>query len=277
MTLIPSATRRLLIRPGGIGDCLVSLPALESLRAGYTEVWVARQNVALIRFAQRARAIADTGLDLLEIPGRQAPPALIDSLRSFDSIVSWYGASRDEFRLAVERIGLPFHFLPALPVDPGRHAADFYLSQTGASLGAAPRIDCPRRGGDFAVLHPFSGSAAKNWPLERFQELAARLGRQIPVEWCAGPEEPLECAQRFPDLYELACWLARARVFIGNDSGTAHLAAAVGSPVVALFGPTDPRVWAPRGEKVRVVRTGQSLDGIAVDQVLAATASILCG
>ena len=59
--------RRLLIRPGAIGDCIVSLPALEYLRADYTEVWAASANLPLIRFADRARSIASTGLDLLEL------------------------------------------------------------------------------------------------------------------------------------------------------------------------------------------------------------------
>jgi ADP-heptose:LPS heptosyltransferase len=57
------------------------------------------------------------------------------------------------------------------------------------------------------------------------------------------------------DLYELARWLAQARLFVGNDSGITHLAAAVGTPVLALFGPTDPAVWAPRGPHVQVGRT----------------------
>jgi ADP-heptose:LPS heptosyltransferase len=52
----------------------------------------------------------------------------------------------------------------------------------------------------------------------------------------------------------LARWLARARLYAGNDSGITHLAAAVGTPVLALFGPTNPEVWAPRGPNVRVVR-----------------------
>ncbi len=47
-------------------------------------------------------------------------------------------------------------------------------------------------------------------------------------------------------------WLARASLYIGNDSGITHLAAAVGTPVLAMFGPTDPAVWAPRGPNVRV-------------------------
>ncbi len=55
--------RRLLIRPGGIGDVITSLPALESLRAGYTEVWVPTALRPLVRFADRVESIADTGLD----------------------------------------------------------------------------------------------------------------------------------------------------------------------------------------------------------------------
>ena len=58
---------------------------------------------------------------------------------------------------------------------------------------------------------------------------------------------------RFDDLYKLACWLAGAKVYIGNDSGPTHLAAAVGTPVIALFGPTDPAIWAPRGDNVHIV------------------------
>ena len=54
------------------------------------------------------------------------------------------------------------------------------------------------------------------------------------------------------DLYDLARWLAAARLYIGNDSEITHLAAAVGTPVLALFGPTDPAIWGPRGPNVRI-------------------------
>ena len=67
------------------------------------------------------------------------------------------------------------------------------------------------------------------------------------------PEETLEGAERIDDLYELACWIARARLYIGNDSGISHLAAAVGTPSLAIFLSTDPRIWAPRGQHVRVL------------------------
>ena len=138
---------------------------------------------------------------------------------------------------------------------------------------AIPRIRCPRSDGGFAVIHPFSGSPKKNWPLERYAELRRRLGAQ----WCAGPEEALDGAVRFEDLYELGCWLASARLYIGNDSGITHLAAAVGTPVVALFGPSDPAVWRPRGPKVRIVATpspGQAMDQISLDEVVQAVRSL---
>lgn len=247
--------RRLIIRPGAIGDFIVSLPALECLRAGYTEVWCAGPNVTLARFADRARSIASTGLDLLGIA--QPPSSLIEDLRSFDSIVSWYGANRDDFRAAVA--ALPFTFFRALPADATLHAADFHLAQVrtiaACSSDGVPRIHCRGARENFAVVHPFSGSPRKNWPLEKFRRVAEGLSRTMPVYWCAGPEDPpLPDAVRFDDLYELACWLSRAALYIGNDSGVSHLAAAAGTPVLALFGPSDPAVWAPRGALVRIGR-----------------------
>jgi heptosyltransferase-3 len=258
--------RRLIIRPGAIGDCVLALPALERLRADYTEIWVAARNVSLVRFADRVRAISATGLDLVAMPDREPPHGLIETLHRFDSIISWYGTNQPEFRAAVA--GLPFEFLPALPVEgAGVHAADFYLRQAGGGPEPAiPRIECPAVRGDYCVIHPFSGSPRKNWPFERYRELAQEIGMRMPVRWCAGPEEALEGAVRIEDLYELACWLAGARLYVGNDSGVTHLAAAAGAPVIALFGPTDPAVWAPRGERVQVV----AMDDIPVAAVLEA-------
>lgn len=240
--------RRLLIRPGAIGDLIVSLPALESLRTEYLEVWVAERNVPLIRFADAVSSIGSTGLDMLEI---DPPPRLIERLESFDSIVSWYGASRPEFRKAVAGMKLPFQFFPALPRDSAVDAVDFYNAQVGCTgrvpvlpmQNALPSGDPPH-----AVIHPFASSPLKRWPLEKFREVARRL--EMPVSWCAGPGEELADAVRIDNLYELARWLARARVYIGNDSGISHLAAAVGTPTIALFGPTNPAVWAPRRSRV---------------------------
>jgi heptosyltransferase III len=241
--------RRLIIRPGALGDLIVSLPALECLRTSYTEVWTRSAHLPLIRFAERTRAIASTGLDLA---GVTEPPAeLWETLRGFDSIVSWYGSNRPEFRDAVR--DFPFTFYPALPRDNRMHAADFYLSQVGGKPGGVPHIVCDAPRQDFIVIHPFSGSPRKNWPLEKFRALAAQLEQDCPVHWCRGPEDPqLPGAVEIDDLYQLACWFAQARLFIGNDSGVTHLAAAVGTRVLAFFGPTDPAVWAPRGPNVKI-------------------------
>jgi ADP-heptose:LPS heptosyltransferase len=240
--------RRLIIRPGAIGDLIVSLPALESLRTDYLEVWTPRRTAPLVRFADRVRPIDETGLDLTGIT--QGPPS---ELAAFDDIVSWYGTSRPEFRDAVS--DLPFRFFRALPPDTaGMHATDFYLHQLGAAPGATPRLSCDQTRENFAVIQPFSGSPRKNWPLVKFRALAAHLERVMPVHWCSGPDDPpLPGAVRIDDLWELAGWLARAQVYIGNDSGITHLAAATGTPVLAIFGLTDPSVWAPRGQHVRVV------------------------
>ncbi|MCU1236800.1 MAG: glycosyl transferase, family 9 [Candidatus Solibacter sp.] len=254
--ILKPAMRRLVIRPGAIGDVIVSLPAIESLRADFLEVWTPARTVPLIRFADRVRGISSTGLDLLGIT--EPPPRLLDELRSFDSIVSWYGANNPAFRDTVAALGLPFSFLPALPAN-GVHATDFYLDQvrpiSRSDVPAIPRIPCDAQRENFAVLHPFSGSPRKNWPIEKFCRLAARLERLMPVHWCVGPDDPpLPGAVHIDDLYQLACWLAKARLFVGNDSGITHLAAAVGTPVWAIFGPTDPRIWAPHGNHVRVVK-----------------------
>lgn len=263
--------RRLVIRPGGIGDSILSFPAMEFLQPD--EVWVRSEIAPLIRFAQVVRSIASTGLDLLGIADIEPPPQLVDRLRSFDDIVSWYGTNRPEFRDAAAELKLPFRFFSALP-DPTAaiHAADFYAQQAGASIPAIPRIDfgyVQRHGA--AVLHPFSGSPRKNWPLSRFEELARALAAGMPVEWAARPDQV-----RFENLNELGRWLAGARVYIGNDTGVTHLAAAAGVPTVALFGPTDPRVWAPRGARVRVI-AAPAMEQIDVETTLRAVRELASG
>src|SRR5580693_1766856 len=120
--------RRLAIRPGAIGDFIVSIPALECLQTDYYEVWTSSTIAPLVRFADRVRSIASTGLDLLGVT--EPPPRLVEELRGFDSIVSWYGANRPEFRDLARSLELPITFFRALPgEDSTIHAADFYLAQ----------------------------------------------------------------------------------------------------------------------------------------------------
>jgi heptosyltransferase-3 len=258
--------RRLIIRPGAVGDCILSLPALEYLKAEYTEVWVPSPVVPLIQFADRVFSIASTGLDLFGIDGIEVTAQLPERLAGFDEVVSWYGTRRPAFRLALESVGPRCVFLPALPPDATMHAGDFFSVSAGALPGLLPRLAvpcCERR--VTVVIHPFSGSAKKNWPLELYRMMAERL--PLPVEWIAGPEEEFPGAIRFDSLLDLASWLAAADLYIGNDSGITHLAAAAGVPTLALFGPTNPAVWAPRGRQVEVLRH-EPLNELPVQRVL---------
>jgi heptosyltransferase-2 len=115
------------------------------------------------------------------------------------------------------------------------------------------------------ALHPGSGAyaPARRWPPARWAALADALiadGRQIVL--LGGMEEAelrrsmlgaMQHADHVLDLGgrttlgELAAVLRRCTLFVGNDSGVAHLASSVGTPVVAVFGPTDPHAWGPYG------------------------------
>lgn len=138
------------------------------------------------------------------------------------------------------------------------------------------------------VIHPGSGGRKKCWPLERYLRLADRLlGEQDTfLAVLSGPAEDYGMRERIEqfvrsrhntvhlrdrELSLVAAILSMAGLYVGNDSGITHLAAAVGAPVIALFGPTDPRVWGPKGAKVRVLAAaslGHATASISVDEVL---------
>ncbi len=258
--------RRLLIRPGAIGDCLLSLPALAHLQTDYTEVWAPSAVVPLIQFAQSVLPLASTGIDLIGIGDLQPDERFRSKIQSFDEVVSWYGTNRPEFRAVLESFGVRCRFYQALPpADYTGHATDFFAQQVGATLGLLPQITVDAAPRHTAVIHPFSGSGRKNWPLRSYLELASRL--PCPVEWTAGPEEELPQAVRFSNLLDLARWIRGARLYIGNDSGITHLAATTGVPTLALFGPTAPAIWAPRGENVTLV-THSPITQLDMDLVL---------
>jgi heptosyltransferase-3 len=269
---------RLLIRPGAIGDCILSFPALEHLKAEYTEVWVPSAVVPLVQFADRVRSLAASGIDLLGIGDVVVAAALLERLASFDEIVSWYGSQRPEFRAALHNINPRCVFHAALPPEasfPGQrlHATDFFARQVGAPDGLCPRLQLePTVMRDTIVIHPFSGSKGKNWPLDRFREVVERM--PCDAEWIAGPEEQLEGALRFGSLRDLAENISGARLYIGNDSGITHLAAALGVPTIALFGPTEPDIWAPRGKNVTVLR-GTPIESLPITAVLSAVHRLL--
>jgi hypothetical protein len=181
-----------------------------------------------------------------------------------------------------------------LPPTSGPHAAR-WLAEAVRPFGADPNTPTPllqptadeigcsrtwldRLGARFLAIHPGSGSAGKNWPADRFTSVVDAVAAGQPWLLVEGPADrdaavPLarrDGAVRARELPArvLGTVLARAGVYVGNDSGVSHLAAAWGAPVVALFGPTDPALWAPVGPRVTVVRSPDGrMDGIAATHV----------
>ena len=130
------------------------------------------------------------------------------------------------------------------------------------------------------ALSPAASAVFKEWAPERFSELALRLtaedgllpGAAIAIFGGPGDEARAQAVKAGLeartvidltgqlDLVEAAACLKRAALFVGNDSGLMHMAAAAGTPTLGLFGPTDERLYAPWGEKARIVRAGDRFD-----------------
>jgi heptosyltransferase-3 len=132
------------------------------------------------------------------------------------------------------------------------------------------------------ALHPGSGSDRKNWPEDRWAGLLQALinltpfnllmvggeaeGERLQRLAAALPLARTRVAQSLP-LAELARRLARCQGFIGHDSGISHLAAALGLPVLLLWGTTAEAVWRPPGQKVTVIRHAAGLELLSVEEV----------
>jgi heptosyltransferase-2 len=143
--------------------------------------------------------------------------------------------------------------------------------------------------GPLCVLHPGAGKAGNLWPAERFARIAARAvaaGWRVLVLHGPADAGPLErfrasldgsavkVAPRLP-VGVCAAVLARADRFLCNDTGLMHVAGAVGTPTVALFGPTDPALWKPLAAQVRALRgEGGDLGRLDVETVWQALAGL---
>jgi len=123
---------------------------------------------------------------------------------------------------------------------------------TGAPEGSLPA-------GKFILASPLAGWGAKQWPLERWSDLAALLNLPLVVN---GPPDAAPVLQQIRGAHVHLSGLAglidatrRAHAVIGVDSGPLHLAAALAKPGVAIFGPTDPARNGPYGGTIRVLRS----------------------
>ena len=169
--------------------------------------------------------------------------------------------------------------LPAAPAKPDPWPVpDEWTDQANRLLTAAG-IDPSQ---PYALLHPGAGSPAKCWPAARFQALAREIAVDTQTAFVIGPvecgrfgnQEARSLSGRFgalvcPPLGPLAAALAGAKLYVGNDSGVSHLAAAVGAPTLALFAPTCPQHFAPIGPAAQTLARPHITD-ISVPAALAA-------
>ncbi len=142
--------------------------------------------------------------------------------------------------------------------------------------------DVPRR--PYAVIHPLASTAEKTWPAESFRAAAKHLRDELGIGagLYGGPGESLDEFAGFScvsgaSLEQVKVLLSGSVVFLGNDSGPAHMAAAFGRPVVVLFGSSDPVIWAPWKTESQVFTTradAGSIGSIPVAQVCAALARL---
>jgi ADP-heptose:LPS heptosyltransferase len=261
----------------------LTVDALAALRARFPEA-----EIELIGNAQAGAVLMESGIvqtvtsfDSSEVTGLYTvPPRLAPRWTSVDVAVLWL-RQVDAVARSLREAGVP-RVIAAEPPTPGgrRHAADDLVA-TLVPLGITQRPpfrpliigsesyrSAQPRSLRSALVHPGSGAAGKNWPPQRFAALIRRL---IEDRWAvsllSGPADADSVSRvvdelgnsappvvASPSVLDLARRLTRTALYVGNDSGVTHLSARLGVPTLAVFGPTDPGQWAPRGPRVGVVR-----------------------
>jgi len=271
-----------------LGILRKAFPKAKSVMIGYPRIL---ELVEKRFYADEILSIDQRGFVPFFLQKGSLDPTLSEFLRNFDLAI-FYG--RDGEGALIENVrkvcqGRILHIDSFPRWGEKIHMADYFLRQF-ARYGLSNSVKNPKlhlkesdrhwawdfwrsKGVDPAersrviLLHPGSGSKRKNWPTGRFLDLAHalqdHLGSKILV--VLGPAEGPEVQKVFEglesfilaknlSLLQIASVMEGCRLFIGNDSGVSHMAAALGLPTIAIFGPTDPNVWAPRGERVFVVR-----------------------
>jgi len=294
----------LMIHQGALGDFILALPILETLRNAFRQAKSVIMGFPRILelvekrfYADEILAIDQRGMASFFVRGGPLDRNLSQFFSTFNLLVVF---GKDEEGILIGNLrqvcrGHILHLNPFPEWTQRIHVSDHLLKELhryGFPISNQnPRIYLTEKDRDLGrrffkaqglteeerskaiIVHPGSGSRKKVWPLERFLDLVRYLQRHSdsrilivlgPAEgtevqgafegiaWDMGPAAPI-LAKGF-SLLGLASVMEGCRLFIGNDSGITHMAAALGLPTVALFGPTDHKIWAPRGEKVIVVR-----------------------
>ncbi len=228
-------------------------------------------------------------ISLLFVKDFRTTPSLSNKFCNMDMVISFVSDKEQIFVPNLKSAGVRCvaHCDPLPPDDGDVHVIDYFLKFVD-SLGVAPFCNKPKvfltdedvrfadgffmekgaGSNDLVVaVHPGSGGRQKCWPLEQFSELIRWLKGtcKAHVFLVSGPadleivgilrkqeKDSFSIIDRL-SLPHLAAVLKRCNLFIGNDSGVTHLSAAVGAPTIAIFGPTSPNVWGPRGGRVEIL------------------------
>jgi ADP-heptose:LPS heptosyltransferase len=277
------AARVLVLRLRSLGDCVLTTPALELLHAHRPDLQLA------VAVEPRFAAVFEQNPAVAAI----LPPSPGAARRwRAELVLNLHGGTRSAWLAlaAGARLRAGFaHFrhqwaynirIPRAQQILGEervvHTAE-HLASAMFYLGV-PRAEIPRarlygavkpQRSPYAVLHPFAAAAAKRWPAGHFAELARHLEREHGLDVIIlgaegddfSPFSGFEMLRGAP-LAEVKGWIAGAALFAGNDSGPAHMAAALGVPVLVLFGPSDPRIWGPWRAAAEVLHAPEGLDSI---------------
>jgi heptosyltransferase-1 len=281
----------LVVRLSALGDVIHTIPAVVALRERYDDIaWAVEAPF---------RELVETVAKVRAIPVSLKKWSLSNviearrSVRGFDVAIDFQGLIKSALLArssgAQERIGFAKEHIKETPatwfltrevnIDPTKHVVDWNLQLAGATM---PEVDfAPFAMGELdsggaVVLLPGAGRPEKIWPVERFRALAQRLGDRALVVWGPGEEERARAigARMAPrtSLRELAKLLKTASLVIGGDTGPLHLADALGTKVIGLYGPTNPRRNGPYSQLQRCISTYETtkrMESIEVDDVLA--------
>jgi ADP-heptose:LPS heptosyltransferase len=263
---LPASGRVAVIRLRSLGDCVLTTPALSILHAARPDLRIG------IVVEPRFAAVFRGNPAVSEI--LQPSISAVARFRS-DLCLNLHGGTRSMWMMAASlatiRAGFAHHKgallynhpIPRaqtiLEVDRTVHTAE-HLASAMFHLGVArteiPRAslftDSPPPARPYAVIHPIAATASKTWGAAGFGAVAEHLRRDHHLDpvFVAGPGEDLSPFSDYrtvvgAPLEETKRLLKGAALFVGNDSGPAHMAAAFGLPVVVLFGSSDSVVWAP--------------------------------
>ncbi len=292
---LPSGSRIAVIRLRSLGDCVLTTPALALLKEYRPDVRVA------VVVEDRFRAVFEGNSDIDEILSprigeiRRCRARLVLNLHggtrsmiltmAFGAgIRAGFGHHRHSFLYSAKIPRAQEILGEERPVHTAEHIASamFWMGVPRKPIPRAKLATAPFSHGSvmgvtgYGVLHPFASEPAKTWPAERFMEIARRLPEPVFV---AGPNDDASAFQGFrvmrgAPLADVKNLIAGAQIFIGNDSGPAHIAAAFGVPVVAIFGASNPVTWAPWRTEARVLSSPQGIGAIETAEVIAAIDSL---